>query len=150
MCISSIYVSCTHFVHIPLLNEVQSNQLFSFAPAFNINKNLAIVTKFQNIFLLKCCFQIHEIRWKLFKSWIWPWHSHKQPKYGLNQWHVARNRLSTPKTFRNDVSHITFEQTVQKLYKQDICGGHLGFSLLVHFLQNICKVVHPGCVRAYM
>ena len=51
-----------------------------------------------------------------------------------------------PKTLRNDVSHITFEQTVQKLYKHDICGGNLGFLFFVHFLQNICKVVHPGCV----
>ena len=36
------------------------------------------------------------------------------------------------KTIRNAVSHIKFEQIVQKLYTQDICGGHLEFPLFVH------------------
>ena len=54
------------------------------------------------------------------------------------------------KTIRNDVSHIKFEQTVQKLYTQDICGGHLGLSLFVHFLQIICKVAYLGCVMEYI
>ena len=49
-------------------------------------------------------------------------------------------------TTRNAMSHIKFEQPVQKLYKQKACGGHLGFSLFVYFLQTICKVVHLGCV----
>ena len=53
------------------------------------------------------------------------------------------------KTFRNDVSHVKFEQTTQKLYK-DICGGHLGFSLFVHFLRSICKVTYLGCVLGYI
>ena len=55
-----------------------------------------------------------------------------------------------PKTIGNDAPHITFEQTIQKLYKQDICGGHLGFLLLVHFLQTFAMAVHPGCVCGYM
>ena len=54
------------------------------------------------------------------------------------------------KTSRNDVSHIKFEQTVQKLYKQYIRGGHLGVSLFVHFLQIIRKVTYPGCVLKYI
>ena len=54
------------------------------------------------------------------------------------------------KIIRNDVSHIKCEQTVQKLYTQDICGGHLGFSLFVHFLQIICKVAYLGCVIEYI
>ena len=33
------------------------------------------------------------------------------------------------------MSHIKFAQTVQKLYKQDICGRHLGF----RFLCILCK-----------
>ena len=54
------------------------------------------------------------------------------------------------KPLRNDVSHINKEQRVQKLYQQKVCGGHFGFSLFVHFLQYICKVVHLGCVCVYM
>ena len=54
------------------------------------------------------------------------------------------------KTIRNDVSHVKFEQTGQKLYKQDVCGGHLGFSLFVHFRQIICKVAYLGCVLGYI
>ena len=54
------------------------------------------------------------------------------------------------KTIRNDVSHIKFEQTAQKLYTQGICGGHLKFSLFVHFLQIICKVAYLGCVMEYI
>ena len=38
---------------------------------------------------------------------------------------------------RKDVSHIKLEQTVQQLYKQNICGGHPGFSVFVHFS---CKI----------
>ena len=65
--------------------------------------------------------------------------------------YVARNEYiyGMQKNMRNDVSHIKFEQPVQKLYKQIVCGGHLGFSLCVHFLQPICKVVHLGCVCGY-
>ena len=48
------------------------------------------------------------------------------------------------------ILHIKFERTVQKLHKQDICDGHPGFLLFVHFLQNICKVAHLGCVSGYM
>ena len=44
--------------------------------------------------------------------------------------------MQTP--IRNDVSHIKFEQTVQKLYVQDIYGGHLEFLLLVH--QNVARL----------
>ena len=58
-------------------------------------------------------------------------------------------KLACRKLFRNDVSHIKFEQTVQKLYTQDICGGHLGFWLFVHFLQRFCKVAYMGCVIEY-
>ena len=48
------------------------------------------------------------------------------------------------KALKNHVSHIKFEQTVQKLSMHDIFGGHLGFSVSVHFRQTICKVVHIG------
>ena len=54
------------------------------------------------------------------------------------------------KTIRNDVSHITFYQTVQKLYTQDICGGHLGFLLFVHFLRIIYKVAFLSCAIEYI
>ena len=54
------------------------------------------------------------------------------------------------KKHEKHVSHIKLEQPVQKLYKQKVCGGHLGFSLFVHFLQNISKVVHLGCACGYM
>ena len=66
--------------------------------------------------------------------------------------YVARNGYiyGMQKNMTNDVSHIKFEQPVQKLYKQKVCGGHLGFSIFVHFLQTICKVVHLGCVCGYM
>ena len=37
-----------------------------------------------------------------------------------------------PKTIINDVSHITFEKTVQKLYKQDICGAILDFAFCAY------------------
>ena len=46
---------------------------------------------------------------------------------------AERNRLGTQKTIRNDVSHIEFKQTIKKLYKQDICGGDLGFLFLCAF-----------------
>ena len=54
--------------------------------------------------------------------------------------YVARNGYiyGMRKNMRNDVSHINLEQPVQKFYKQKVCGGHLGFLLFVHFLQNIC------------
>ena len=66
--------------------------------------------------------------------------------------YVARNGYiyGMQKTMRNYVSHIKLEQPVQKLYKQKVCGGHLVFSLFVHFLQNIRKVVHLSCVCGYM
>ena len=54
------------------------------------------------------------------------------------------------KSMRNDVSHNKLEQPAQKLYKQKVCGGHIGFSFFVHFLKNICKVVLLGCVCGYM
>ena len=54
------------------------------------------------------------------------------------------------KYIRKYVSHIKFVQIVQKGNKQEIYGGHRRFSLFVHFLQNICKAVHLGCVRGYM
>ena len=56
------------------------------------------------------------------------------------------------KTIRNDVSHIKFEHIVQKLYgpTQYICGGHLGFSIFVHFLQIIYKVAYLGYVMEYI
>ena len=38
------------------------------------------------------------------------------------------------------VSDITFEQTVRKLYEQDIYGGYLGFLLFVHFLQKMARL----------
>ena len=53
---------------------------------------------------------------------------------------VVRNGLGMQKFIRNDVSHNQFEQTVQKLYKQNICDGR--------FLCISCqvgKVVHLGC-----
>ena len=61
--------------------------------------------------------------------------------------YVARNGYiyGMQKTMRNDVSHIKLEQPAQKLYKQKVCGGHLGFSLFVHFLQNIDKVAVGIC-----
>ena len=87
---------------------------------------------------------------RLFKSWIWPFPSHKQAKHGLNQRNIARNGIGMQKTIRNDVSHIKFEQIVQKLYTQDICGGHLGFSLFVHFSRIIYKVAHLGWAIEYI
>ena len=48
-------------------------------------------------------------------------------------------------------SGLTFEQTVQKVYKQDICGGHLEFSIFVHLLQMFARlstqVVFVGICR---
>ena len=56
-----------------------------------------------------------------------------------------------PKTIRNDVSHFKFEQTVQKLYKQDICGGYLEFLLLLTFLANYLQGCLPRlCSRVYI
>ena len=69
---------------------------------------------------------------------------------GLNQRNIVRNGICMQKSIRNDVSHIKFEQIVQKLYTQDICGGHLGFSLFVHFLRIIYKVAHIGCAIEYI
>ena len=54
------------------------------------------------------------------------------------------------KTIRNDVSHIKFEQTAQRLYTQYICGDHLGFSLFVHFLRIIYKAAYLGCAIEYI
>ena len=45
---------------------------------------------------------------------------HKQAKYGLNQRNIARNGIGMQRTIRNDVSHIKFEQIVQKLYTQKL------------------------------
>ena len=66
--------------------------------------------------------------------------------------YVARNAYiyGMQKNLRNDESHIKLEQPLQKLYKQKVCGGHHGFLIFVYFLQNICKVVHLGCVCGYI
>ena len=67
-------------------------------------------------------------------------------KYDLNQLNAVRYGLGMLKAIRNDVSYIKFEQTVQKLYKQDMCGVHLRFSLFVHF----CKIFPRFCSRIYV
>ena len=54
------------------------------------------------------------------------------------------------KTIIDDVSHIKFEQIVQRLYTQDICGSHLVFSLFVHFLRIIYKAAYLGCAIEYI
>ena len=48
------------------------------------------------------------------------------------------------------MSHIKLEQAVLKLYMQNICGGHLGFSVFVHYLQTICRVMQLVCVSGYI
>ena len=61
---------------------------------------------------------------------------------------ACRKLLET--MWRMYTAYIKFKQTVEKLKKQDIWGGYLGFSLFVHFLQIICKVAHLGCVLDYI
>ena len=129
-----VAMSLTHFVLATCFSVVQSNP--SFAPTFNINNSYTLFTQY--ILLSECAYSKVEFDLAL--------HINK-----LNQRNVARNVIGMQKTIRNDVSHIKFEQTVQKLYTQDICGGHLWIFAFCAFPANYLQGCLPRlCYGVYI
>ena len=57
--------------------------------------------------------------------------------------------MACKKNMRNDVSHIKLEQPVSYINKKCV-AAILDFRFFVHSLQNMCNVVHLGCVCGYI